>query len=568
MQAENKAIESWLGDINRGVVRLPRFQRDEAWNHNNVKKFLETVILHEWPFGVLLTLAVDPDKQPFETRHLAGTVSDKSSEKCTSHLLDGQQRLTALWKALNDAYEDRVYLVKFIEENGEYKADSIESKPKSATKEFDPADAFNLNYMPISLLNQGGSLSNRIGIWLKNVDDVDKKNKLQDWVIELGKHVNNKSFPFLQLPQTTDAEDAIDIFIDTNTSIVRLTHYNIAVAMFEAETQASLQELVNNIGKKVPAIIALEGEDGLGDLILKVACLRQNMMPTYGNYKKLDMKKLQHDQAKVEAGVRWATEIINEQNIWHMAKLPSSVPLRVLPALFEYLPKTKDVISDAKANALIRGYIWRAFFTDRYDRQANDRLKKDYDALRKALESNKFVCSGSENNIFVKELPNKQELLIEGWPYGRGIRKRAILAVCNREGARDVASGKKILATTVSKRQYHHIYPKDLLKNEDHCDPELALNCMLIHAATNNQWSNSWPGDYLLQIHRRSKSKGMKSKNELKKRLQSHLIPPDAILEAIPSGRSTLRASYKKFLDRRAELIISKMNELCSGATG
>ena len=68
MQTENKPIEYWLEDIRRGVVRLPRFQRREAWTYKHVENFLNTVILHDRPIGVLLTLEVDPDNQPFETR--------------------------------------------------------------------------------------------------------------------------------------------------------------------------------------------------------------------------------------------------------------------------------------------------------------------------------------------------------------------------------------------------------------------------------------------------------------------------------------------------------------------
>ena len=98
VQTENKTIEDWLDDIKKGVVRLPRFQRKESWNYRHVENFLNTVIFHDRPIGVLLTLEVDPNNQPFKTRPLEGT--DDNGEKCRIHLLDGQQRLTALWKAL------------------------------------------------------------------------------------------------------------------------------------------------------------------------------------------------------------------------------------------------------------------------------------------------------------------------------------------------------------------------------------------------------------------------------------------------------------------------------------
>ena len=571
MQTENKPIRDWLEDIRRGVVRLPRFQRGEAWTYMLIESFLNTVILHDWPIGVLLTLEVDSNDPPFETRPLEGTVNN--GEKCKTHLLDGQQRLTALWRALNDNYSDRIYFIIFSEENGEYKVDpdnGIKSIPKNTAEPWikEPAEAFSKNLMPISLLNPSEPSSSKIDAWLKYVTDKNKKDKLKNWVLRLMVQISSKPFPSLPLPQSTTPDDAIDIFIKTNSSYARLTPYNIAVARFEAKTQESLQKLVDNIGQKVSGIVDLEGEDGLGDLVLKVACLFQGMMPTYGNYKKLNMKELQNRQGEIQAGVQWATDMLNEQNIWHERHLPSSVPLRVLPALFEYMPKPRQVQLRAKANRLVREYIWRAFVTDRYDRQSNDRLKKDYDALKNALETKSFTCS-DENTIFTKQLPDKEELLSEGWPKSRGIRKRAILAICNREGAKDVASGGKISSNKILKRQYHHIFPKGLFRKMGcNSDPNLALNCMLIEEDTNKDWNDSWPGEYLLQIIKETGLTGKKAKTELSHRLISHLIPSDTILKVVKADSTSLQNKYDDFLQQRAELVIEKMKKLCSGETG
>ena len=568
METENKTIGNWLNEIGRGIVRLPRFQRGEAWTYTHIENFLNTVILKNRPIGVLLTLAVDPDNPPFETRLLEG--ADNDSEQCKIHLLDGQQRLTALWRALRDNYNDRIYFINFSEENGEYKFDSVKGIPRKTADPWivEPAIAFDKNFIPVSLLNPDKPMSSKMDDWLKNVDDKDKKDKLKDLVLKLLVYVSSKPFPSLSLPQSTDADEAIDIFIKTNTSFVRLTPYNIAVATFEAKTQASLQRIVDNIGLKVSGIVDLEGEDGLGDLVLKVACLLQGMMPTYGNYRKLNMKELQDKQGVIQAGAQWATEMLNEQNIWHEQQLPSSVPLRVLPALFKYMPKAKQVQLRAKATRLVREYIWRAFVTERYDRQANDRLKKDYDALKKALETKQFTCS-DENTIFTKQLPDKEELLSEGWPRSKGIRKRAILAICNREGAKDVASGGKISSNKILKRQYHHIFPKRLFSKVGcNSDPNLALNCMLIEEETNQDWNDSWPGEYLLQIIKGTGLTGRKAKTELSRRLISHLIPPETILKVVKADSASLQKKYDNFLQQRAEMIIEKMKKLCGGETG
>ena len=48
--------------------------------------------------------------------------------------------------------------------------------------------------------------------------------------------------PYLPLPQNTSPDEAIDIFIQTNRSAVRLSHYELAVAQMETDISESLPE--------------------------------------------------------------------------------------------------------------------------------------------------------------------------------------------------------------------------------------------------------------------------------------------------------------------------------------
>ena len=52
------------------------------------------------------------------------------------------------------------------------------------------------------------------------------------------------------------------------------------------------------------------------------------------------MKLLKTQYIKIQDGIKWATAVINKEKIWKQDQLPTSVPLRVLPALFQYMPTT------------------------------------------------------------------------------------------------------------------------------------------------------------------------------------------------------------------------------------
>jgi hypothetical protein len=87
---------------------LPRFQRfGDAWGHASVAQLFNT-ILQDLPVGAVLVLEVG-DHQPFEWRTIKGAPT--TGERVTERLLDGQQRLTALWRGLNNNYDDRTYFV-------------------------------------------------------------------------------------------------------------------------------------------------------------------------------------------------------------------------------------------------------------------------------------------------------------------------------------------------------------------------------------------------------------------------------------------------------------------------
>ncbi|TQF86695.1 DUF262 domain-containing protein, partial [Pseudomonas aeruginosa] len=83
----------------QGQVKLPRFQRFEAWDRNRVTGFLNTII-NNLPVGVTLALEVG-DQEKFESRYIS-TAEPALEGRVNQHLLDGQQRLTAFWRSMHN----------------------------------------------------------------------------------------------------------------------------------------------------------------------------------------------------------------------------------------------------------------------------------------------------------------------------------------------------------------------------------------------------------------------------------------------------------------------------------
>jgi hypothetical protein len=124
IEARNRPLPDWFTRIRTRQTVLPRFQRFEAWGHGNVIQLFNT-ILQDLPVGAVLVLEIG-DEEPFVSRTIQGAPT--TGERVSEHLLDGQQRLTALWRALHNNYEERTYFLYFQtdEETGmQYYVDSI-----------------------------------------------------------------------------------------------------------------------------------------------------------------------------------------------------------------------------------------------------------------------------------------------------------------------------------------------------------------------------------------------------------------------------------------------------------
>jgi len=102
IEARNRPLPDWFTRIRTRQLVLPRFQRFEAWGHASVTQLFNT-ILQDLPVGAVLILEIG-NEEPFISRPLKG--APETGERVSEHLLDGQQRLTALWRGLNNNYED------------------------------------------------------------------------------------------------------------------------------------------------------------------------------------------------------------------------------------------------------------------------------------------------------------------------------------------------------------------------------------------------------------------------------------------------------------------------------
>jgi len=572
MQAQNRDLPAWFTRAETGQLRLPRFQRFEAWGHNEVSSLLE-VVLRGLPAGATLILEVG-DEEKFLSRPIAGVI--EAHDRCTEHLLDGQQRLTALWKSLHDLYEDRTYLVYF-EEDEEHDGRPVPKVDGIARWERDgrlfplwpddPTEVYRRKYIPLRLLRPGET-SDEIQQWCDVAvdNDLKKSREIEGRIRPLRERILTYNMPYLALPVDTPEDVALDVFIKMNTSSVKLTAFDIIVARFEERTGQSLHQLVDDLRRQVPAVEAYSRSE---DLILSAGAMREDHTPTQASFHRLDLRNLADTWSQVVAGIKWTVEVLESEGVYDEERLPTIAVLPVLVALHDEFPEALD--ARGRARTLVRKYIWRAFLTHRYDNAVSNRSLQDLREMKRSIQADSVECAAPIFDEEIYPLATDEELMRAGWPRRKDTLARAVLALSLKGGAHDFADDERVTRQHLSQREYHHLFPDHLLTEDGQLSSMRsyrALNCALVTWNTNRNIAAKEPLRYLEE---RTAGAAL-GEDEVRRRLRSHLVPYEQLavggytdIAAGEDRAAAILADYETFLGARAAMMREAIESLCNG---
>lgn len=566
MEARDRRLPHWFDRIQHHQIELPRFQRHEAWSSREVSDLIETV-LRGLPAGAALILEVG-DELPFISRNLV--TAPESGERTTELLLDGQQRLTALWRALHDNYEDRTYFISTDEDNlsdpeGELvvpQARWLKDGKRYPVWADSPEEVLKRGFVPLSLLRPG-DIADEVDAWLDKAagDDITLRKQADRLVNRLRTRVREFNLPFLALPATTPKGVALDVFIKMNTSAVTLTTFDIIVAQMEGATGKSLHDLLAALHTEAPALAAF----GKGErIVLDALALHQDRPPNQTGYWALDFGQVVRNWHQAVSAIQGAIGFLEEEKVFDDERLPTGAVVRVLAGIWPYLPERGDALGNART--ILRKYTWRAFLTSRYDRAAATAAFNDFRGLRRMLvnDAGEDAVPLFDDELFPK--PTTQQLMAAGWPKNRGILGRGILGLSLRCGALDIADNTPVSRKHVQEREYHHLFPVAYLEKAGIGEARAfrALNCSLITWSTNRTIGAKPPVTYLKErIDWTSLGE-----SDLKQRLATHLIPNEPLLalERAESEGDAIATSYERFLEERAVLVAKAVDVVWRGS--
>jgi hypothetical protein len=308
----------------------------------------------------------------------------------------------------------------------------------------------------------------------------------------------------------------------------------------------SLHDLVASIKEACPIIAEYYAPE---ELVLYASALLQGRPPTNATYMGSDFgKRMLDNWDSLVNGISRAAAFLEEERVFDAARLPTDVVVPVLSALWSIAPEGLD--AEGRARSILRKYLWRAFFTNRYEKSTNSRSIVDFNEIKCVIDG-----TGASSPIAFDDvqhpLPQVQELIDAAWPKQKDRISRAILAIALKHGGLDLADGSPVSRANLAKREYHHLFPDAYLKRRDYEDQHIyrSLNCAVVTWKTNRNISDKDPEKYLAE-RREGSNLG---EAEVRTRLASHLIPFDELVAG----------DYEAFLSKRAELVHNSMIAIC-----
>ena len=582
MKAHDRELHIRYNKIIHWEIKLPRFQRYEAWDRKRITSLLN-VIINDLPLWVTLLLQVW-DKEKFDSRYIE-TAIPETPLKVTEHLLDWQQRLTALRRALNNNYEKEkffIYIPEFDKCNKTLRFEEVnifyQSRYDKKWKKFplradSPEEMFLRWCIPFELLRPidvADEIDKRIKEackWLNpDKKDVDYSTKIVNYfetidkikskISDLRETVKHFNLPYLELTSETQKDIALEVFINMNTNSKPLSMYDIIVAEIEMQKWESLHDLQDGLDKNYPEV---KDYFELNQLILYTSALLQDKLPNQKWLIDMDKKSLVDNWDKMSIWLHKMSQFLRAENIFDRERLPTNAVLAVIAALYSYIPEHWD--KRWLDELLLKKYLWSSFFTDRYENSAAAAAYSDYIALKNLITGNKKKdwTDYTEDDVLVlnrKEYPISivDELVSVWWPKRENIRARWILAITIKLWAIDFADWQHITKENILKRDYHHIFPRALLE-EANIDGDLALNCTLLTAHTNRNIGRKAPLDYMKDRYDRS------DESTINERLNSHLIPVNELSTGWyddlneEERKEKIKSDFDKFITKRADLI-------------
>ena len=497
----SSSYKNLIYDIERGVLKIPQFQRNFVWSLDKTAKLLDS-ILKGYPIG---TFTLWKTRDRLKSHKCIGNIDlgQLADGADVAYILDGQQRITSLFavykgeeitqenkKTPNDYKKIYVNLNCSLENLEQKLITSV--KPEQSSIPLN--DVLNFNYDRSEEMKKNGYSAEDI----RKVSDYQKRFESYQFST-----VIIDDCPF---------QKAIEVFTRLNTSGKQLNPFEI----MSAKTYDEIQDF--DLEKKWHTLHKHLKKFGYGTVsrihilnLFSVIFSRTNECNLNSIYS-LDKKIIIDNWDTVTHAFKEAIDYFKKN-----LKIPLSrfLPYEALIVSFAYFFFKNKKKPSATQRNLLNQFFWTISLSGRYKEGQKERIAQDIKRINIILESD----IPSYRDVQVTQL-NAETLIDVDFNLSNSFC-RAILCLLVDFEPRDLHDDAKVFLDDKpiiksSSRNYHHFFPKKFLRDKKIKNENSIINIAIISDELNKRISSSSPSIYLQHFRQEN--------GNMLKTLETHLI--------------------------------------------
>lgn len=525
---DSKKYTDLISEIQKGQIKIPKFQRDFVWSIEKTAKLLDS-ILKGYPIGTFIL---------WETNERLNDIKDIGNLKLppvpddvkVQYVLDGQQRITSLYAAFLGANiqkegEKKItnYSLIYVDLEGD-----IEDNDKQLIVSEEPENAFvTLN----EVLNFNDNL---LEIKEKYTDEQFKL------IHQYSQTFSTYDFSTIVL-RKEDIDSAIEVFTRINTGGQTLTLFEIMAAKtYDEEQHFDMQDRFQNLLKelevsKYNTISSSVILNVLGLILSKnKECKRKVVL-------QLDKQKIIDTWDNVISALK---ESIDYFRSVYRIPVSTLLPYDSLLVPFSYFFYYQNEKPKGNQIKYLEEFFWRMSLSYRYSSSSESKLAQDIKRIDKILKGER--PNYDEVKIY---LNSPQDLIDTGFSAGSSYCKAVLCLLAYSEPKDFRDNGKVILDNSwlkmANSKNYHHFFPKSYLRKKGIGNENSLVNITLVGADLNKRKIRAKAPSIYIQDF-------LDENEELRTSIKSHLI--DNIEEF-----GIFSDDYTVFLEKRAKSIFTSL---------
>ena len=546
-------ISELLKDVGSGKIQLPDFQRSWTWDDNRIRGILAS-LTQGYPMGAIMNLQYGSESVRFKYRTIEGVKLEQEVQP-EYLVLDGQQRLTSMWRSTCSKDPVRTRTEKRVEIERYYylsindclddsvdRIDAIVAVPADrvvrtnfnrdivldvSTRELE----YENEMFPINIVFDSNELLEWIFGYMAHFGQAPEyMAKLKRFQNEILNVMTGYKLPVIRLDKSTPRDAVCKVFENVNTGGVALTVFELVTATFATygfDLREDWQKCSEVIwGKNEPLntdvmygldesaflqtvtlYCSFKMKDLYPDTAKAISCKRKDILD-------LPFEQYQENRDTVLEGFRMARRFLFSQYVFRQRDLPYATQLIPLAAICAVIgqsvydkPKTQDILSQ---------WFWCGIMGEMYGGANETRYANDIDDVVRAIRGEEVTVRTISASFFsATRLLSLQTRLSAAY--------KGIMALIYKEQCRDFMNGTAmdVVKSMDLLPDIHHIFPEAYCYNRYKREKwNSIVNKTPILAASNRSIGGNAPSVYLQKIM----SEANIGEDELRKRIESHLI--------------------------------------------